>query len=111
MSYVDIKNVGMVDMTTTQINPAQDESIILLRRLLQLAQTLGVVDSTQRQRVTVEVLPNVVIGSGTITTVSTVSTVSSVSNIVAYAGIDPRYQFLDSARNAYANSIRTKLIN
>ena len=105
MSYIDIKNVGMVDTTNTQINPVQDETVILLRRLLQLAQTLGVVDSTQRQRVTVEVLPNVVIGSGTITTVS------SLTNVAAFGNVDPRYQFLDAARNAYANSIRTKLIN
>lgn len=105
MSYIDIKNVGMVDTTNTQINPVQDETVILLRRLLQLAQTLGVVDSTQRQRVTVEVLPNAVIGSGTITTVS------SLTNVAAFGNVDPRYQFLDAARNAYANSIRTKLIN
>ena len=104
MSYVDIKNVGVVDLTTTQVTPAQDESVILLRRLLQLAQTLGVTDSSQRQKVTIDAI------TGNLTLQNIVA-VNSVTNIAGLGGVDPRYQFLDSARNDYSVSIRAKLIN
>ena len=104
MSYIDIKNVGLLDTTTAQVTPAQDESVILLRRLLQLAQTLGVTDSAQRQRITLDsITGNLVL--------SNVTTVNTVASVTQFAGVDLRYQFLDAARNTYSSSIRSKLIN
>lgn len=66
-----------------------DETIILLRRLVKLSETLAVQDSQQRQRVAI---------SG-----------ESSINIATVAFVDPRYQMIDWARTAYATGIRAKL--
>lgn len=94
MSYIDIKQVGLQNESNQQINPVQDETIILLRKLLQMSQSLTVVDSSQRQRVVVETNANM----------------NQVGNINTFASIDLRFQFSDAARNAFANSIRPNLI-
>ena len=78
--------------------PASDEALVLLRRMVKLMEPLAVQDSAQRQKVNVEVISNI-------------STVTTVSNIGLLAGIDPRYQFIDQARNAYANGIRANITN
>lgn len=99
MSYIDIKQVGIQNDQNQEINPAQDETLILLRKLLQMATSLTVVDSAQRQRVVVESNANI----------STVSTVSAVSNLATMAGVDSRQHFQDMGRNMFANAIRSKL--
>jgi hypothetical protein len=78
-----------------QMNPSTDESVILLRRLIQLLAPVATQDALQRQRVAVESIPAV--------------TVSAVNNIVALAGVDARFQFIDQARNTFANGIRQNL--
>jgi hypothetical protein len=78
--------------------PSSDEALVLLRRMVKLMEPLAVQDSAQRQKVNVEVISNI-------------STVTTVSNIGLLAGIDPRYQFIDQARNAYANGIRANITN
>lgn len=93
----------------TEFVPASDDSLILLRRIVQLLSPLATQDGNQRQRVTIDAITSGLTLS-TITTVSTVSTVSTVTNIGAFGGVDPRYQFIDAARNAYANGIRQNLI-
>jgi hypothetical protein len=98
MSYIDNQAVKLRDSAGSTVNPAEDETIIMLRRLVKLAETLAVTDANQRQRVTID--------AGTLPTVSTVST---VSNLVLMSGVDTRFHFVDTARNAYANGIRSKL--
>lgn len=83
--------------------PATDEALVLLRRIAQSLIPLATQDANQRQRVTVDALAGGL-------TLGTVSTVSTVSNVATLAGVDPRYQFIDAARNAYANGIRQNLI-
>ncbi len=99
--------VGLKDTTATAINPATEESSILLRRLVKQVESLTVVDSAQRQRVAVE---SAVISSGTITTVTTVTTVATTTTLNQLAGVDAKYFLIDTARNAYANGIRTGLV-
>jgi len=77
------------DNTTNQ---STDESIILLRRLVKISDTLAVQDSVQRQRVVVEGL-------------------SGFANISNIGNVDARFQFIDLARTAYATGIRAKIIN
>lgn len=79
--------------------PASDESLILLRRMLKIMESLTVVDANQRQRVTID----------SITGSLTLATVTTVGNISLIAGVDPRMQFVDLARNTYSNGIRSKL--
>jgi hypothetical protein len=98
-----------------------NESIILLRRIAQLLSPIATQDSLQRQRVTVEVMPTTTV-AGTVTvaqataaslqaTVTGTVAVSTVSNIAAIGGVDPRFQFVDAARVAYATGIRANLTN
>lgn len=77
------------DNTTNQ---STDESIILLRRLVKISDTLAVQDSSQRQRVVVEGL-------------------SGSANISNIGGVDARFQIIEAARTAYATGIRAKIIN
>jgi hypothetical protein len=111
--------VGVKNVADTRINPATQETlttlattaatlttnedVILLRRIAKQMESLATVDSSNRQRVTVE---GATITSGTITTVTTVTT---VANATALGGVDARYLYIDTARNAYANGIRNNL--
>lgn len=104
-------SVTIKDTTDTQINPATDDSAMLLRRLVKQVDSLAVVDSAQRQRVTIDSISGSLTLS-TITTVSnvtTVATVTSATNLVALGGVDGRYLYIDTARNASANGIRNNL--
>jgi len=75
--------------------PSTDDSVVLLRRLIQLLTPIATQDSQQRQRVSIDV-----ISSGTITT---------VQNVASYAGVDARFPIIDQARNTFANGIRQNL--
>lgn len=73
---------------------ASDESLILLRRIVKLLESNAVVDAGNRQRISLDA--------------STVTLTANVSNLgtIASQGLQ---QFVDVARNAYANGIRSKL--
>lgn len=78
----------------------QQDLLRLLSRLVKVMENQQACDSAQRQRVTID--------AGTLPTVTTVGTVSSISNISAMASMGQE-QYINIARNAYANSIRNKL--
>jgi hypothetical protein len=102
MSYIPPSDSQYIlNASGNTINPATEEAIILLRRMVKLMEPLAVQDSQQRQRVTVE-NSTIAIGSGLI---------NSVNNIAGIGGVDPRFQFIDAARMAYATGIRNNLIN
>lgn len=108
-------SVTLQDTTATVVNPATDDSAMLLRRLVRQVDSLAVVDSAQRQKVTIDSISgSLTLGTittvGTVTTVTTVSTLTSATNLVALGGVDGRYLYIDTARNASSNGIRTNLI-
>jgi hypothetical protein len=84
--------------------------ISLLERLVKISESNQVVDSAQRQRITLDAitagvsLPTV----AAVTTVTTVTTVAAVANIAQNAGMD-REQYINIAKQTYANSIRNRL--
>lgn len=96
MAYFEKAN--SVDADGNIINPAQDEQIILLRRIAKVLESTAAADVAQRQRITLDA----------ITSGLTLATVTSVGNIGTVSSLDQR-QFIDVARNAYANGIRSKL--
>jgi hypothetical protein len=112
MAYFDQTNVtterGVV------INPATDESIILLRRMVKLLEYQSATDVGNRQRVTIDAIT----GALTLATITTVGAVTAITNAlpagtntigtVLAGGADQR-QFIDVARTSYANAIRNKL--
>ena len=81
-----------------------DALLEMMQRLIKISETLQVVDSAQRQRVTMDNIA----GGLTLSTVTTVGGVSSVTNIAANAGMD-REQYINIAKQTYAQSIRSNL--
>lgn len=120
MAYFETQKVK--DLSGNVINPAQDEQLVLLRRLIKLIESQSATDLANRQRITVD---NIAAGLtlGTVTTVTGVTTVSAVTaitnalpagtnnigGITQIAGADHR-QFIDMARTAYNTGIRSGLI-
>jgi hypothetical protein len=114
------KKVLVTNADNTVINVAQDDSVTLLRRILKVLESNAVVDSVQRQRVAVEqgtaANLNCTI-AGTASTTAVASTVNMGQVVVNFGGqaqsaatqIDSRFFIIDTARNAYANGIRSKL--
>ncbi len=100
-----------VDVSKTNPMPTiaerTDNLIAMIQRLVKICETLQIVDSAQRQRITLDAIAaNLTLT--TITTVTTVSTVTSVTNVAANAGMD-REQYINIAKNTYSNSIRPHL--
>lgn len=98
MAYFEKAN--SVDSKGNTINPAQDEQIILLRRIAKILETTSAADIAQRQRITIDA----VTGGVSIAIAAANNTIGNVS----VGGADQR-QFIDIARNTYANGIRNKL--
>jgi hypothetical protein len=73
----------------------------MLMRLVKLMESNAVVDSAQRQRITVDAF------AAALGTVTTVTTVGSVTNIAATAGMD-REQYINIAKQTY-NGLRAHL--
>lgn len=92
-----------------------DDSITYLRRMVRQLDSSAVVDSQQRQKITIDsfsagvALPTVTTVT-TVTTVSTVTSVTAVTSLNQLNGVDPKYLFMDTAHNSYANSIRPNLV-
>lgn len=104
------KNVIVKNPQGESSNVASEESLLLLRRLVKIAESLGVVDSQQRQRISLDASTATVnvnalgqaghIGNTTIQ----FGPVGSNAN-----GVDSRFLLIDIAKNAYVNGIRNKL--
>lgn len=86
-----------------------DDLLVMLSRIVKLLESNAVVDSAQRQRVTIDAgtLPLVTTVS-TVSAVTQVSTVLSMTNAVAIAGMD-REQYINIAKQTYTQSIRNRL--
>jgi hypothetical protein len=109
------ESLRLKDTTSTEVNPATEESITLLRRITQLLKPLGVITGAGSNRLSVDV--NNITG-GTITTVSTVTTVTTATNLtnlvpgagtigpVPGAGFD---LMKTMSRQAYNSGIRSNI--
>jgi hypothetical protein len=91
------------------VNPASEEAIILLRRMVKILENQASTDSAQRQRMTVDAMTSGLTLS-TVTTVTTVTAVTGITNALP-AGtnniglVSPQ----DLSRISYANAIRSRL--
>lgn len=111
--------VGLKDSQDTRINPATDDALVLLRRMVKLMESQATVDTANRQRVTVDAWgTSVSTGTGTSTGVprvalatdSTVGTVTSVTNVATIGSYQTQQMFGDVAHGVYANAIRRNLV-
>ena len=81
-----------------------DALLEMMQRLIKISETLQVVDSAQRQRITIDSIA----ANLTLSNVSSVGGVGTVNNIAANAGMD-REQYINIAKQTYAQSIRSNL--
>ena len=106
---------------------AQDDTLVILARILKLLESLSIVDSAQRQRVVVDAFGaglSVTVASGNITVSGTVAVssvtsitnalpaganiIGSLNNLGTIAGMD-REMYINQARVAYNTGISAKL--
>jgi hypothetical protein len=110
MAYLEKTKV--VDEKNEVVNPASEESNVLLRRIVKLLESQAAVDPQQRQRITIDAgtLPAVTTVTTVtgVTTVTTVTTVASVTNLAGMFGWNQQI-LSDPARNAYNTGIRSQL--
>ena len=113
--------VGVKDVMSIQINPASDDSILYLRRLVKLMESQATVDTANRQKITIDSIT----GSLTLSTITTVSTVTAVTGITnalpagtnalgsvtGIGSLDARQWYQDVAHTAYATATRMNLVN
>ena len=85
----------------------QQDLTKLLSRLVKVMENQQACDAGQRQRVAVDAI-SAGVTLPTVTTVTTVTTVSAVTNVQQVANMGQE-QYINIARNTYANSIRSKL--
>jgi len=129
MAYFE--RIGIKDTSGEQINPAQEESLTLLRAIFRLLKPLGFVTGSQSNRLSVDVnnitAGSVAVSSGTVTancninasqtlgtvttvtTVSTVSTVSGVTNISNVGNVNSFDLMKAMSRSAYNSGIRANI--
>ena len=95
--------VGIKDTTSTQINPASDDSLVYLRRMVKLMESQAAVDSGNRQRVTIDSPTN---ANGILVAQATAANL----NATVMTDGQGRQQFTEIARQAYNSGIRSSLI-
>jgi hypothetical protein len=100
MSSTDALQIYYDDNSDTQMT---EELFQLFKRFLRLMQSNAIVDAQDRQIVRVAT-----IDGGTVNTINTIQVVNSITGL---SGVDTRYLLMDTSRNAYANSLRSKLIS
>jgi hypothetical protein len=127
MSYIPQSDSQYIlDASGTTINPSTDETVQLLRRMVKLLDSIATVDSQNRQRISLDsanTTASVTVAQATAANLNAtvtqataanlnanVGTVGSITNIAGLGGIDPRFQFMESARIAYATGVRPNLI-
>ena len=114
------KLVKTTDRAGNPIAVASDEAILLLRRMVKLMESNAVTDSSMRQRVMLDAslgasatplmtvaLANNVTGGGVGYSIGSAVMTFGSNNLNS---IDSRFFMMDTARNAYANGIRSKLV-
>jgi hypothetical protein len=99
------------------INPAQNETIILLRRMVKMLESNTVVDANMRQKVIVDQATSCYgpyalgVGGTNYPTANAPSANSTVSYVATWAGpIDPRWTNIEQAFLSYNTGIRNNLI-
>ena len=98
MSSTDVLQIFLeVDDQTTEL-------LTLFQRLIKMSECLGMVDSSNRQRVSIDFAPSL-----TVSAVTAITNPVTIANISLIGGLDPRFNYIDIARTAYEIGIRSKL--
>lgn len=96
-------------------SPRPNDLLAMMQRLVKVMESLQVVDSAQRQRISIDTiaagttLPTVTtVGTVSSITAGTITTVGSVTNVAAMAGMD-REQYINISRQTAALALRPRL--
>ena len=100
--------VQATNYTNLATRAANDDTLLLLRRIVEICEPLATQDSSNRQRVTLDAI-TAALTLATVTTVTTVSTVTSTTNIVNMGGYPEQWRMMEHARINYATGIRQNL--
>lgn len=116
--------VSLKDTTNAPVNPSTEDSVVYLRRIVKLMESQAVVDSGNRQRITLDSLGTgtaittavpvsgtVAIGAGAaaIGSVTLGAGTNAIGSITAIDGQNHQ-MFQDFAKTAYATGIRQNLV-
>lgn len=122
MAYFE--STKLKDSSGDIINPAQEESLTLLRSIFRLLKPLGFITGSGSNRVSVDVnniVGGTVTASGTVTancninggqtlgTVTTVSTVSTITNVPTIGSVNSFDLMKAMSRTAYNSGIRSNI--
>jgi len=106
MAYFE--RTKLTDSQGNLINPANDDNITLLKRILLLLKPLSIITGAGSNRLNVDV--STVSTVSTVTTVSTLSNVTNVANITTSIGGVTAFELMKSNnRQAYNNGTRSKI--
>lgn len=121
MAYFEASKLK--DSSGNSINPAQEESLTLLRSIFRLLKPLGIITGSQSNRLSVDINTGTIatvsnISAGTVTancninatqTLATVTTVSTVTNVANTGGVNTFDLMKAMSRTAYNSGIRSNL--
>lgn len=124
MSNGDSLQIFIDDGESPATNSALETIDLLITQLLKRSESLAVVDTAQRQRVAVEVMPNITVGTMPTTTVNgnnsnfrpadtsnnAVFDINSVNTLTRYVAVPDIWRTIELARQTYQNAIRSNLI-
>lgn len=91
---------------TTMVNPATEETLQLLRRMVKLMESNATVDSANRQKVVVE---GTLAVTSAPTTAVTLASAPTTAVTIALQPVDHRFEHMDRSHQSYSMSIRDKL--
>lgn len=92
---------------TSQTIQVEDETVGLLKILVDLLYSNAITDAGQRQRIVIDAI-TAGLALATVTTVTTVSTVSSVTNVAGIFGVNQQ-MYMDMLHMQYDSGIRDRI--
>lgn len=113
MSFIPASDsVNVLNASGSTVNPATEESIILLKRMVKLLESNATVDASNRQRIITEagsVSTVSIAATQTLATLTSITNAVPVGNVATMGGVDPRWKFMELARISYSNVVRSRL--
>ena len=117
MEGIILDPLAVVNTSGQTINPATDETVVLLRRLVKLLESQAVVDSANRQKVTIDSTSGnaLYLGGQGLAAAGNVLTVAAPVNGTTYpfytfeGPVEQRWRVMEDSHQAYQLGIRSHL--
>lgn len=111
-TYWGTENIAN-EISTEVPMPVRDDLLVMLSRIVKLLESNAVVDAAQRQRVSIDAvglagIPVTQTAAANLNATVTLADSQVLSNLTQLAGMD-REQYINIAKQTYAQSIRSRL--